>query len=294
MTNFHVIEKAVQGNYDITVMMNDGTSYIASVVGYEKDNDIAVLKIDATGLNPVSFADSSALKVGSTVYAVGNPLGELDYTMTSGMVSALDREITTTDSSTGTSNTINMFQIDAAVNSGNSGGPVYNAKGEVIGVVTAKYSDSGVEGLGFAIPANDAVYIANELITNGYVSGKAYFGITVITLSSSARQYWGIPDGAYIDAVDENSCAAVAGLQAGDTITQIDDTEIKSSADLVAAKKNYHAGDTATLTISRAGETLTVTITFDEEKAATVTQQSGTQSGAQQGGTLPGFGGSGR
>ncbi len=265
LTNYHVIEDAYEGGYDITVMLYSGDSYTASIVGFEEDNDIAVLKIEAEGLNPVTIGDSDSMAVGETVYAVGNPLGELAYSMTKGMVSALDREISTTDSQTGVVTTINMFQIDAAVNSGNSGGPVYNSKGEVIGVVTAKYSSSGVEGLGFAIPINDAVSIANELITNGYVSGKAYFGISVETVPASVVEYYNMAAGAYVRVVDENSCASEAGLQVGDIITKIDDIEITSYSDLVAAKKEYSAGDSAVLTVYRSGQYLELTIVFDEE-----------------------------
>ena len=181
ITNYHVIQNAYEGNFDINVMTHDGTKYIATVVGTEQDNDIAVLKIDAEALNPVTFGDSDELAVGDTVYAVGNPLGELEFSMSTGHVSAKDRAITTEESTT----PINVFQIDAAVNSGNSGGPVYNDQGQVVGVVNAKYSATGVEGIGFAIPANDAVSIANDLITKGYVTGKAYMGVEIDTPHSS-------------------------------------------------------------------------------------------------------------
>lgn len=265
LTNFHVIEEAYEGGHEITVMLYNGESYIASIVGFEEDNDVAVLKIEAEGLTPAVLGNSDDIQVGDAVYPVGNPLGELTFTMTSGMVGALDREISSTDSSTGVTTTINMFQIDAAVNSGNSGGPVYNDEGEVIGIVTAKYSSTGVEGLGFAIPINDAISIANELIEKGYVGGKAYFGITVQTVSSSAAQYYNMAPGAYIYALDPNSCANTAGLKIGDIITKLDDAEIASSSDLIAAKKNYHAGDTAVVTVYRSGEYLELSITFDEE-----------------------------
>jgi serine protease Do len=201
------------------------------------------------------------MQVGEQIYAVGNPLGELTYTITSGIISALDRDITGEDGST-----INMFQIDAAVNSGNSGGPVYNSRGEVIGVVTAKYSSTGVEGLGFAVPINDAAKIANELIKNGYVTGKAYMGVTVTTVSEQIAEYYGWVVGAYIRSVDSGSCAEKAGLKAGDIVTKLNDTAITSSADLIDAKKNYKAGDTVKLTIYRSGATQTLSLTFDEEK----------------------------
>lgn len=261
LTNYHVIEYAYKGNYAITVMLHDGTRYEASIVGVEDCNDIAVLKIDASGLDPVTFGDSDKLSVGDDVYAVGNPLGELEFSMTTGHVSALDRLITTDESS----EAINMFQIDAAVNSGNSGGPVYNANGEVVGIVTAKYSDTGVEGLGFAIPINDAAKIANDLITKGYVTGKAYMGVSIDErYNSMYSQYYNMPIGAFVKSVESGSCAESAGIQAGDIITRLGDVEITGYTDLKQAIKQYSAGDSAELELYRAGESRTLTVTFDE------------------------------
>lgn len=261
LTNYHVIEYAYKGNYAITVMLHDGTRYEASIVGVEDCNDIAVLKIDASGLDPVTFGDSDKLSVGDDVYAVGNPLGELEFSMTTGHVSALDRLITTEDGS----EAINMFQIDAAVNSGNSGGPVYNANGEVVGIVTAKYSDTGVEGLGFAIPINDAAKIANDLITKGYVTGKAYMGVSIDErYNSMYSQYYNMPIGAFVKSVESGSCAESAGIQAGDIITRLGDAEITGYSDLKQAIKQYSAGDSAELELYRAGESRTLTVTFDE------------------------------
>ncbi len=278
LTNNHVIAEAVSGGYEVKVVLYNGDKYTAKIVGYEDDNDIAVLKIDATGLDAVTIADSDKLQVGQQIYAVGNPLGELTYTMTSGIVSALDRDITGDDGQT-----INMFQIDAAVNSGNSGGPVYNSYGEVIGVVTAKYSDTGVEGLGFAIPINDAAGIANELIKNGYVTGKPYMGISVRTISDQVAEYYNMVVGAYVGSVESGSCAEKAGLKVGDIITKMDDKEIKTSSDLIAAKKSHKAGDTVTLTVSRpSGEgkysTVTLKLTFDEEKPGSSSSNSSSSS----------------
>ena len=261
LTNYHVIEYAYKGNYAITVMLHDGTRYEASIVGVEDCNDIAVLKIDASGLDPVTFGDSDKLSVGDDVYAVGNPLGELEFSMTTGHVSALDRLITTEDGS----EAINMFQIDAAVNSGNSGGPVYNANGEVVGIVTAKYSDTGVEGLGFAIPINDAAKIANDLITKGYVTGKAYMGVSIDErYNSMYSQYYNMPIGAFVKSVESGSCAESAGIQAGDIITRLGDVEITGYSDLKQAIKQYSAGDSAELELYRAGESRTLTVIFDE------------------------------
>ncbi len=265
LTNFHVIEEAARGGYEISVLTHDGSEYVASIVGYEADNDVAVLKISAENLSAVTIGNSDEMFVGDSVFAVGNPLGELEYTMTGGMVSALDRDISTYDSATGSYTTINMFQIDAAVNSGNSGGPVYNAKGQVIGIVTAKYSNTGVEGLGFAVPINDAVKIAEDLINKGYVSGKAYLGIHADTLPASVSQYYNLPAGAYVVEVAPGSCADKAGLEAGDIITAIDGKTIRSSDDLLSVKKDYRAGDEAVLTVSRSDGDVLLTVIFDEE-----------------------------
>ncbi len=263
LTNYHVIEYADRGGYEVTVMLHDGTRYEAHIVGSEESNDIAVLKIEATGLSPVTLGNSEKLMVGDEIHAVGNPLGELEFSMTNGHVSALDRVITTDSGS----DAINMFQIDAAVNSGNSGGPVYNAAGEVVGIVTAKYSSTGVEGLGFAIPINDAVRIAEDLITKGYVTGKAFLGVSVeMQYNAMYAQYYNMPLGAYIGAVDAGSCAEKAGLQKGDIITRLGDKTIESYTDLKQALKSYSAGDTAELEIYRADKSIKVTVVFDEAK----------------------------
>ena len=264
LTNYHVIELAAQNTKDVNVILHDGTRYTAAIVGYEKYNDLAVLKIDAEGLSPVTFGDSSSISVGDTVYAVGNPLGELDFSMSTGHVSALDRLITSDESGVA----INMFQIDAAVNSGNSGGPVYNAAGEVVGIVTAKYASTGVEGLGFAIPVNDAVSIAGDLIRQGYVSGKAYMGVSIDQrYNSMYAQYWGMPLGAYVYSVESGSCADKAGVREKDIITAIGEHEITGYTDLTSALHSFSAGDTTELKVYRGGEDITLTITFDEAKS---------------------------
>ena len=264
LTNYHVIELAAQNTKDVNVILHDGTRYTAAIVGYEKYNDLAVLKIDAEGLSPVTFGDSSSISVGDTVYAVGNPLGELDFSMSTGHVSALDRLITSDESGVA----INMFQIDAAVNSGNSGGPVYNAAGEVVGIVTAKYASTGVEGLGFAIPVNDAVSIAGDLIRQGYVSGKAYMGVSIDQrYNSMYAQYWGMPLGAYVYSVESGSCADKAGVHEKDIITAIGDHKITGYTDLTSALHSFSAGDTTELKVYRGGEDITLTITFDEAKS---------------------------
>ncbi len=261
VTNYHVVEYAYSGGQGLTVMLHDGSSYAAEIVGVEESNDIAVLKIDVANLAAATIGDSDSLTVGDTVYAVGNPLGELEFSMTTGHVSALDRVIKTEESS----DSINMFQLDAAVNSGNSGGPVYNTRGEVIGVVTAKYSDTGVEGIGFAIPINDAVSIAQDLIDKGYVTGKAYMGVKLDErYTAMYSQYYGMPMGAYVYSVDADSSAEKAGLRPGDIITRLGDMEVSCYDDLSSAVKNFSAGDTTEVGVYRAGEELELSITFDE------------------------------
>lgn len=261
MTNYHVIESAQRGNYKISVMFKDGTSHEAKTIGFDEDNDIAVLKIDASDLSAAPIGNSDDLAVGDSVFTIGNPLGELDFSMTSGRVSALDRSIVTDRSSAA----INMFQFDAAINSGNSGGPVYNENGEVVGVATAKVGSTGVEGLGFAIPINDAADIANELIANGYVSGKAYMGVNIDgRYTSMYAQYYDMPEGAYVYNVESGRCAEKCGLAAGDIITKLNGETISSYSDLSSAIKSFKAGESAELVIYRAGDYIVLTITFDE------------------------------
>lgn len=264
MTNYHVIEYSVVYGYELSVVFSDGTSYPADIIGYYSDNDIAIIKIEAANLNSVSFGDSDSMLVGETVYCVGNPLGELDFTMTSGIISALDRTIAT-DAYT----SINMFQFDAAVNSGNSGGPVFNGYGNVIGIVTAKYSDEGVEGLGFAIPINDAVDIASDLIEHGYVTGEASLGISVRDVEAYVAQYYSIPNGAYVYSVDKGSCADKAGFKAGDVITAVGEYPVASVDDLKTALKSFSAGDSIEITVYRSAGYITLNVTFDERLPST-------------------------
>lgn len=263
ITNYHVIEAAYANNVNVTVMTFDGTEYSATIVGFEASNDIAVLKIDASGLSPVVLGDSDSIVMGETVYAIGNPLGELAYSMSTGTVSGLGRVIVTEASVAG----INMFQIDAAVNHGNSGGPVYNSRGEVIGVVTAKSGATDAEGLGFAVPINDALSIANDLRTKGYVTGKAYMGVRLDErYNSMYAQFYGMPLGAYIYSVDSGSAAEKAGLQAGDIITGVGRTEITAYSQLSSAVRAYSAGESAEIRFYRDGEFRSVTIVFDEAR----------------------------
>ncbi len=278
LTNYHVVEDAYTGGYEVKVMFYDGSTYTAEIKGFDRNNDIAVLKIDATGLDAAELGSSDSLYVGDTVYAVGNPLGELSYSMTSGMVSATDRLITTEEG------TMTMFQIDAAVNEGNSGGPVYNTSGQVVGVVTAKSNEDGTEGLGFAIPIDDAVRIANDVISGerslDAETGDAYLGITPADVDSMAAQYYGFPEGAYVRTVTEGSAAEKADIKVGDIITQLDGYDIGSSDELRQELLFHSAGETVDIVVWRSGKYLTLSITFDAKPAENT--DSGSQGAYQQ------------
>jgi serine protease Do len=276
VTNQHVIADASS----IKVTLYNGDTYDAKVIGSDEDYDIAVLKIAKTGLQPVTMGDSDKLNVGDQVLAVGNPLGELTFSMTAGIVSCVNRAINVNGTP------FNMIQIDASINAGNSGGPLLNSYGEVVGIVSAKYSSSGttesVEGLGFAIPINDVMAMIQDIMTNGYVTNKPYLGATVGTISDEMAQKTNLTAGAYIYSVTDGGAAAKAGLKVGDVITKIDDTKITSLEDLTVAKKSYSAGDTATFTINRSGKTMTVKVTWGQqpkEEADTSTSATQNQSG---------------
>ena len=270
VTNHHVIEEATRDKtVPITVSFQNGESYQAKLVGSEADNDVAVLKIEAQGLKPVVMGDSDKLVVGEAVYAIGNPLGELTYSLTDGIVSALDRVITT--GSGGDAVSLNMLQTNCAINSGNSGGPLFNAYGEVIGITTAKMSSSAaatasVEGLGFAVPVNDVKDIIKDLIENGYVTGKPYMGVQISSVTEADAKRYGLKVGAYVEVVEENSSAAKAGLKVGDIIIAIDETEINTHSALVATVATYRAGDTVTLKIMREHKELELKLTFAERQ----------------------------
>ena len=232
-------------------------------MGGEEENDIAVLKVEAQGLTPVVIGKSSDLHVGDQVVAIGNPLGELTFTLTGGYVSAMDRSITMSDGSV-----MNMIQTDTAINSGNSGGPLFNLYGEVVGITTAKLSSSNsssasVEGLGFAIPIDDVVEMVSDIMEHGYVTGKPNVGILLEEVSGQAIRY-GIPQGAYVSGVLSGAAGDKAGLQAGDIITAVDGEAVTSVSALQDAVKRFRAGDSAQFTVYRDGEDVTLNITFDE------------------------------
>jgi len=252
----------------------------ATVVGSDEDYDIAVLKIKATGLQPVTLGDSDTLNVGDHVLAIGNPLGELTFSMSGGMISCVNRAINVDGTP------FNMIQTDASINAGNSGGPLLNEYGEVIGIVSAKYgnssSDSSVEGLGFAIPINDVAAMIQDIMTNGYVTNKPYLGITAGTMNEQFAQQTKLTEGVYIYSVESGSAADKAGLKVGDVITKIDDTDITSMEDLTAAKKSYSAGDTATFTIYRDGKSQKIQLTWGSQPASTDSASSDATTGATQ------------
>ena len=260
LTNYHVVENA----NEITVTFVDGKTYPATYVGGEKANDIAVIKIEAEGLTPVVLGSSDNMRVGEQVITIGNPLGELTFTETAGIISAVNRTITMSDG-----RKINMIQTDCAINSGNSGGPLFNLHGEVIGVVSAKYSGSGssdsasVEGLGFAIPIDDVADIVSELVTNGYVSGKPFMGVGLGDVDEQAQAY-GVPAGAVVSLAPDGLPAAKAGIQVGDIITALDGKAVKGRDELTAAVKEHAVGDSVTLSVFRSGEKLEVKVTLAE------------------------------
>lgn len=257
ITNNHVIEDAST----ILVKTTDGTEYEAALVGTDSTADVALIKIDATGLNAVTFADSDQLSVGQTAIAIGNPLGSLGGTVTTGIVSALDRTITLDGTQ------MNLLQTNAAINPGNSGGGLFDSNGNLIGLVVAKSSGTGIEGLGFAIPSNDVVAVLDDLMNYGYVTGRPSLGVSIIDITSRQELFMYRLDkiGVYISSVESGSCADKAGLQSADCIEKINDTEITSASQVSEIIGNCKAGDTITIQYYRDGESKTVDIILDED-----------------------------
>jgi len=272
ITNNHVIE----GAHKVTVYLSDDSEYEARLVGTDARTDLAVIKIDATGLTPVTMGNSDALVVGESVMAIGNPLGELRGSATGGMISALARTIVVENQE------MTLLQTDAAINPGNSGGGLFNMKGELVGVVNAKVASSSTEGLGFAIPVNDARKVVTDLMDQGYVGGRAYLGVYTqpVLLQSNnvdgrnGNSFFGDFFGGGMMMTGETrvqvvqvvvgSAANEAGIQAGDLILKIDDHEITTNNELTDAIDEYEAGDTATITIQRNSEKIELSVTFGE------------------------------
>ena len=264
VTNYHV----VKGATSVKVTLYSGDTYDATVIGGDSDYDVAVIKINASGLPAVTLGNSADVNVGDTVLAIGNPLGELTFSMSQGFVSCCDRAIYVDGTP------FNMIQVDASINPGNSGGPLVNLYGEVVGIVSAKYSsysNTTVEGLGFAIPISDVRAIITDIIENGQVTGKAYLAIKAGTMTEQmAAQYdIDITEGVFVYSTESGGAGEKAGLQLGDVITKLNDTAITSMTDLTMAKKSYKAGDTVTLTVYRSGEYITLDLTFDQQPQTT-------------------------
>ncbi len=261
ITNHHVITGALV----ISVLTNDNQEFEAALVGSDEMSDLAVLKIDARGLQAAEFGDSSKLRVGDSVVAIGDPLGvQLRGTMTNGIISAINRDLTVGD------RTMTLIQTNAALNNGNSGGPLINCYGQVIGINTVKmssyYSASAtVEGLGFAIPISVAKPIIDELIENGYVAGRPAIGISGDSLPSYYRTYYRLPEGVYVTSVNEGSDAKAKGIREGDIVTAINGERISSIDELNTVKNQYAAGDEVTLTVYRSGAYYEVTVTLVDQ-----------------------------
>ena len=284
LTNHHVIS----GASAVTVTMYDGTKYDAMIVGSDESNDIAVLKIEAENLTPVILGNSDTVNVGDTVVAIGNPLGELTFSLTSGVVSALNREVTF---SGGIS--MDLIQTDAAINSGNSGGALFNLYGEVVGITNAKYSSNSsgqasIDNIGFAIPMNSVRSIVESIIENGYIA-KPYIGIIVSTVTEEIMAY-GLPAGASVQAVEENSPAAKAGLQTNDIITKVGDTDITTHSELIDIIGSTTPDDVVTLTVYRNGSYITIDVTIGEKITETFAQPAAQQTPKQSENNLFPFG----
>ena len=284
VTNQHVVANASS----INVTLYNGDTYPATLVGSDSDYDVAVLKIDAKDLPAVTLGSSTDVNVGDTVMAIGNPLGELTFSMSQGIVSCVNRAINVEGTP------FNMIQVDASINPGNSGGPLMNLYGEVVGIVSAKYStysSTTVEGLGFAIPIDDVKSIITDIMENGAVTGKAYMAVTVGTMNSQmAAQYSiDIDQGVFVYSVVKGGAGDKAGLRLGDVITKMGDTTLTSRQDLSAALKSYRSGDTATLTVFRDGSYITTDITFDQQPQITGTDTE--EDTSSQGGNNGGYSG---
>lgn len=256
ITNNHVIAKAEE----LTVTDYNGKTYNARVIGAEPENDVAVIKIDAV-TTPVQLGLSSALSVGDDILVIGNALGELSYTYTDGIISHLSRAVTLESGAT-----INMFQTNAAINNGNSGGPVYNMDGEVVGIASAKYASEKIEGLGFCIPIDDVKDMISDIIIYGYVTGKPCLGITVQTVTSSMASRYSLPVGCYVVALDTSSPTYKAGIRNGDVITKIGSKSVSSCDALTEILSGKKAGDNVSITYFREGEYKSVSLTLAELK----------------------------
>ncbi len=258
VTNNHVIENAKS----IKVILNNRKEFDARVIGKDAKTDLAVLKIDATDLPVAVFGDSALLEAGERCLAIGNPLGqELAGSLTHGIISALGRTLTVDGV------TYTLIQTDAAINPGNSGGALVNAYGEVIGINTVKVSSAQVEGLGFAIPIDNAKPIIEDLVNHGYVKGRPQIGVTLIYVTEEEARYYNIPSaGLFVSDVSNGSGAAAAGIRKGDVILKCNGEKVGSSEEINAIRDKFRAGDSITLTVNRDGTVLDIKVTLHEEK----------------------------
>lgn len=272
VTNYHVIETADKGGFNVTVSFSDGNVYVGRIVGCEEDADVALIRVDRDDITPAVFGDSDSLQVGDEIYVIGNPYGILDFSMTVGHVSALNREIPTEETETVTQ----MFQIDAAVYAGNSGGPVYNEAGNVVGIVTAKYSSEGYEGIGFAIPVNNILPVIEELMDKGYVGGKASLGLSFDDRYNTVySRFYNLPEGAFVSSVSGGSCCEKAGIKKGDILMSVGSYSITDYSDVPRALKNYSAGELVRLEIFREGNYYYTEVELDEAVPAGYSDTSG-------------------
>ncbi len=255
VTNNHVIS----GVDSITVALESGDSYAAYLIGADEYTDIAVLKIEASGLPAIELGDSDQVEVGEPAVAIGNPTGELMGTVTAGVISGVDRNIVINN------NVMTLLQTDAAVNQGNSGGPLLNERGQVVGVISAKLSSSAYEGLGFAIPINTVQPIVDELMENGYVSGRPLVGISGRTISAMAAVFYNLPQGVLVDSVAEASDAYEKGIKAGDVIVSVNGERVSGVTGAVKQRNRFKAGDSITLSVYRQGTVYKIELTLGEQ-----------------------------
>lgn len=266
LTNNHIVSTSSSESYyqvsdanKVTVtLFNDNTEYEAKIVGKDEQTDLAVIKIDKTGLSKAEFADSDSIKVGEFAMAVGNPLG-MQSSITCGVISAINREVTDSDGKKFT-----LIQTDAAINSGNSGGALVNSEGKVIGINTLKLSGTGIEGMGFAIPINSTTDITSQLIQYSKVK-RPYIGISGIDLNEKTAKTYNLVVGVYVKAIEDFSAAEKAGLKAGDVIIEVENKKIQTMDELNEIKNSHQIGDEIKIKINRNGQEKDLTITLGEQ-----------------------------
>lgn len=268
LTCNHVVE----GMDEVVVVTNEGKEYNAKVIGGDKTTDLAVLKVEAAGMTPVTLGDSDALQVGELAVAIGNPLGIYANSQTTGTISGKDRALTVDDGNGGGVQMINMLQHDAAINPGNSGGGLFNSYGELVGITSAKSAGTTIEGMGFAIPINDAKAIINDLVNYGYVV-RAQIGISGMTITEDTAKEFDLPVGVYVADVVQGSSADKAGIVKGDVITKVDGSAVSGIEELTKLKNSKKVGDKLEMTIVHAGEEKAVTVTLEQEVQATPTPE---------------------